>query len=312
MSDIAIRNENGLEEIEDVFGLELKIIDAVVGKITTNASQVLEAVKEKCAEYKDIEKFIGKEDVAKKERAQLNKAMKRADDTAKHIKDMWIAPLNEFDATMKLVKAEFKTASGGLDELVKNVENREKDEKRLEIQHYFDTKNFDLVPLDRIFNDRWLNKTFKMPDIRKEIDSAVSSIYANIKILERIPEHGATAKALYLDTLDMAAALQQVENMKINAERLAKEQVEREERERQEQIEQNRNALEKEKRESVPPSERMSELVNQALDIPMPEIETPQKPEIIEFTLRFRGTKEKLFALKAWMNENGVAWEKIG
>jgi F0F1-type ATP synthase membrane subunit b/b' len=305
--------DKGTNELEEgIFGLELKVIDAVVGKITTNASQVLEAAREKCSEYKDIEKFIGKEDVAKKEWAQLNKAMKRADDTAKYIKDMWMAPLNEFETTMKLVKAEFKAASGGLDELVKNVENREKDGKRLEIQKYFDTKNFDLVPLDRIFNDRWLNKTFKMPDIRKEIDSVITDIYANIKILERIPDYGITAKTLYLDTLDMAAALQQVDTMKANAERLAKEQAEREERERREQIERNQKALEQEKKESIPPSERMNELVSQALDIPVPEVEASQKPEIMEFTLRFRGTKEKLFALKAWMNENGIAYEKIG
>ncbi|MDR2049693.1 MAG: hypothetical protein LBP69_09600 [Treponema sp.] len=56
----------------------------------------------------------------------------------------------------------------------------------------------------------------------------------------------------------------------------------------------------------------MNELANQALDIPVPEAETPKKPEIMEFTLRFRGTKEKLFALKAWMGENGIAYEKIG
>jgi hypothetical protein len=72
MSDIAVLSRNinkaeGIEDIENIFGLELKIIDAVVGKITTNAAQVLEAAKEKCAEYKDVEKFIGKEDVAKKE-----------------------------------------------------------------------------------------------------------------------------------------------------------------------------------------------------------------------------------------------------
>jgi F0F1-type ATP synthase membrane subunit b/b' len=182
----------------------------------------------------------------------------------------------------------------------------------LEIQCYFDTRNFDLVPLDRVFNDRWLNKTFKRPDIRKEIDAAVSDIYANIKVLERIPDYGATAKTLYLETLDMGAALKQVDTMKANAEKLAREQAEREDRERREQIERNRKALEQEKEESVPPSERMNELVNEALDIPMPEVETPQKPEIMEFTLRFRGTKEKLFALKAWMNDNGIAYEKIG
>ncbi|MDR2049694.1 MAG: DUF1351 domain-containing protein [Treponema sp.] len=221
MNDLALaKDTNELEE--GVFGLELKIIDAAVGKITTNAAQVLEAAREKCSEYRDIERFIGKEDAAKKERAQLNKAMKRADEAAKYIKETWMAPLNEFEATMKLVKAEFKAASGGLDELVRNVENREKDGKRLEIQKYFDAKNFDLVPLDRVFNDRWLNKTFKMPDIRKEIDSVIADIHANIKMLERIPDYGITAKTLYLDTLDMSAALKQVDTMKANAERLPK------------------------------------------------------------------------------------------
>jgi hypothetical protein len=38
---------------------------------------------------------------------------------------------------MRLVKAEFKAASGGLDELVKSVENMEKDKKLMEIQKYF-------------------------------------------------------------------------------------------------------------------------------------------------------------------------------
>jgi hypothetical protein len=310
MSDMVVLEKTS--EIDDsIFGLELKVIDAVVGKITTNAAQVLEATRNRCAEYKDIEKFIGREDVAKKERAQLNKAIKRADDMTKHIKDMWMAPLNEFEATMKLVKAEFKAASGGLDELVKGVEEREKADKRKAIEGYFNTKNFDLVPLDKIFNQKWLNKTAKIWEVRKEIDAIIADVYANIKVLEQMPEYSATAKTLYLETLDMGAALRQIETMKANAERIAKEQAEREERERREQIERNKKSLEQEQQESIPPSERIKALAHEALEIPLPEVEVPPKEEIMEFTLRIRDKKTRLFLLRAWMDKNDMAYEKI-
>jgi hypothetical protein len=309
-------NELAVQETSAGFGInnpiELKIIDAVVGKLITNSDQVLLAIREKCAEYKDVEKYTGREDIAKKERALLNRALDGMDKEAKRINALWMKPLDEFNANIKLIKTELKSASGGLDELVKNVEAVEKDSKRKEIQEYFDAKDFNLVSLDRIFNSRWLNKGFKKPDIWKEIDAKTAGIYADIKALERIPDYGATAKTLYLDTLDMAAALRQIETMKANAERLAKERAEREERERRERIEQNKKALEQEKYESVPPSERINDLVNRALEIPIPAVEQTGKPEIMEFTLKIRGAKEKLFALKAWMSENDITYEKIG
>jgi hypothetical protein len=312
MSDIAEVPAVSAGDVLDTFGLELKIIDVVVGKITTNAAQILEAARNKCAEYKDVEKFIGREDLAKKERAQLNKAAERANDTAKRIKEMWMAPLDEFDATMKLVRAEFKTASGGLDELVKSVESREKEDKRREIQEYFDSKNFDLVPLDRIFNDRWLNKTFKMPDVRKEIDARIAGIYQNIEILERTGEHGLTAKALYLQTLDMGAAMRQVDELKASAERLAREQIGREERKLHEQVGENRRELEREEREAVPASERIDSLANQALDLPAaPPPAHGGPPRIIEYICRFRGTERDLKEMRVWMSDHDIAYERI-
>jgi hypothetical protein len=303
---LAIRDVNELDE--NVFGLELKIINAVVGNITTNAVQVLEAVKSKCAEYKDIEKYIGREDVAKKERAQLNKAMDRANDMARRIKTMWMAPLDEFDNTMKLVKAEYKTASTGLDELVKLVENKEKDKKRQDIQVYFDGKDFDLVPLDMFFDTRWLNKGYKLTDIKKEIDAKIAEIYGNIKVLENIADHGAIAKAFYLETLDMGAAMVKVQTLKDNAERLAREQAEREQREHQAQINQNFQEQRQEQRQAQI-EKQVSDLASQALDLPQESARAA--PKLYTATLRFTGTREKLEALKSWMSQNGISYEKI-
>jgi hypothetical protein len=294
MSELAVREPEGLEEM---FGLELKIIDVAVGKITTNAAQLLEAAKNKCLEYKDVEKFIGNEDLAKKERAKLNKAAEKANDTAKRIKDMWMAPLDEFDATMKQVKAEFKTASGALDELVKNVENKEKEDKRRLIQEYFNAKNFNLVPLERIFNERWLNKTCKLPDVQKEIDAKIAGIYENIQILERIGDQGLTAKAFYLQTLDITAALKQVDELKANAERLEREQKEREEQKLQKQAEEKVQ----EELEAIP------------METPVASAEPvqPDVPKVFEYVCRFRGTREDLAAMRMWMVDHNIAYEKI-
>jgi hypothetical protein len=292
--------------------IALRTLNCSVGVIETNAKLVLEAVKERIASYQEIDRYIGHIDTAKDDRAALRKQKDLVKQEGKAIEARWNAPLDQFKGTVKEILGQFDIAINSVDELVKSVEEREKAEKRRLIQDYFNTKQFDLVSLDKLFNQKWLNKTAKMPEIRKELDVIISDIYANIKVLERIPDYGVTAKTLYLDTLDMAAALRQIDVMKANAERLAKEQAEREERERQEQVERNRKALEQEKRDVAPPSKRMNELVREALDIPLPEVEVPQKPEIMEFTLRFRGTKEKLFALKVWMNENDIAYEKIG
>jgi hypothetical protein len=295
--------------IEDGFGLELKIIEATIGKIITNAAEVLNAARQKCEEYADVEKFVGHEDLAKKERALLNKAVKQVDVEAKRIKDAWMSPLDQFDATMKEVKEVLKTASGDLDSVVKNAEGIEKEKKRQEIQAYFGGKDFDLVPLDMFFDDRWLNKGYKMPDIKKEIDGQIEGVYSNIKILESIADHGMAAKAFYLETLDMGTAMSRVQSLKDNAERLAREKANREEREVQEQVARNIDQERKEERAAVRESE-IKNLANEALDIKEPT--APDGPEIMEFTLRFRGPKEKLFEMKKWMTTNGIAYEKIG
>jgi hypothetical protein len=151
-----------------------------------------------------------------------------------------------------------------------------------------------------------------MPDVRKEIDAVIAGIYQNIEILERTGEHGLTAKALYLQTLDMGAALRQADELKAAAERLAREQIGREERKLHEQVEENRRDLEREEREAAPPNERIGDLAREALDLPSePPREYEAPPQIIEYVCRFRGLEEDLKAMRVWMSSHDIAYEKI-
>jgi hypothetical protein len=309
-TEAAVREETGLVETGDGLSLELKIFKQVLGEISTNADQVLAAATKKSAEYHDIQRFKGREDLAKKERADVNRAIKSIDDGKKRLKEWWMKPLDDTFSKIDLAKATLKTASVDLDQCVKTVEWEEAQEKKADIQAYFDSKKFDLVPMDRIFNDRWLNKGFKMADVKKEVDARTAEIYQNIEILERIGEHGLTAKALYLQTLDIGAAMRQVDELKANAERLAREQAERENRKAREQVEENRRDLEKEE-QAVSRNERIDDLTRQALDLPESELPSePEKPSLFAYTLSFKGTEQQLLELRQYMASKGIPYQK--
>jgi hypothetical protein len=171
-----------------------------------------------------------------------------------------------------------------------------------------------------LFDQRWLNKTAKMPDVQKEIDGKIADIYQNIKTLESISDYGMTAKALYLETLDMAQAMRQVNTMKENAERLAHEKAERAEREQREAIEANRAEQRAEAQEEERQKQSVAavaDMVTEALvgeanfGIPEPEAPAVEKPRLVECAMRFRGTKDALFELRDWMNNHGIVYERL-
>lgn len=252
------------------------------------------------------------EAVAKSDRAALNKAEKNIAEKYASLKASYEKPLAQLEINIKTIRNMIREASGNVDVAVKWYEESQKAKKKEEIQKHFDSKGFDLVPLDKIFDQKWLNKTVKFSDVQKELDGKVSEIYQNIKLLENIPDHGMTVKALYLENLDMAAAMRQIENLKANAERLIREKKEREDRERSEQVERNRQEVRREEREA-PVNDNASALAQAALDdFEEPEEQPPPERCMIEYTCRFWGTEEKLRELRKWMTDNGIAYENIG
>lgn len=289
----------------------LRATSMALGNIATNWEDVLAAVEEKSEQYRDISRYNGDENQAKNDLALLRKQKTMTKTTIASIVEAWNEPLKPFLTGGKAIEKQFDYAIEAIDTWVKEGKSREQEKKRQDIQAYFDGRDFDLVPLDLFFDNRWLNKGYKIQDIKKEIDARIAEIYGNIKILESITDHGMAAKAFYLETLDMGAAMRQVETLKTNAERLAREKVEREERERQAQIA--RNAAEERREEQqAEKEERVKSLADEALDLPEPEIPmAPPKPQLIEYTLRFRGTERQFLDLREYSTAHGIVYEKL-
>jgi hypothetical protein len=290
----------------------LRATDMSLGSIATNWETVLDAVKQKSEEYRDVTKYEGDDKKAKEDRALLRKQKDMTKTTIASIQEAWNAPLAPFLSGGREIVKQFDYAIDAIDEWVKEGEAKVKDEKKNAIQQYFDSKDFDLVPLDSFFDDRWLNKGYKLPDIKKEIDAKIAEIYGNIKVLENIAEYGVMAKALYLETLDMGGAMLKVQNLKENAAKLAREQAEREQREHQAQIAQNQQEQKQEQRHAQA-VERVNSLVDAALNLPQESARNISvTPKLYTTTLRFTGTRKNLEALKTWMSQNGVSYEKVG
>jgi hypothetical protein len=281
-----------------------------VGAITTNAEAVLEAVKEKASHYQDVSKYEGDSKQAKNDRALLRKQKDATKTTIASIQEAWDKPLEPFLEVASKILKEFDDTIVTIDNWVKDGENKEKEKKRQEIQAYFDTKDFDLVPLDKFFDDRWLNKTFEIWNVKKEIDETIKTVYSNIKTLENIAEHGMVAKAFYLETLDMGAALQKVETLKANAERLAREKADREQREAAAEVAKNAAAERREVREAAR-DETAQSLVAEALDLPEGTAPAVEKPKIYTSTLQFSGTEPQLLELRAYMTSKGIPYKKM-
>jgi len=254
--------------------------------------------------------YVPLEDVAKKDRAILNKAEKNIQEQFAMLIDAYEKPMQNTEENIKRIRKAIKDASGVVDSAVKKEEEKQKSKKREEIQAYFDGKDFSLVPLEKIFDARWLNKGTKISEIKEQIDEKIKTIYRDIEVLEKIQDHGVAAKSFYLESLDMGAALRQVDILKENAARILREQESREARKTQNVVSGNAVSLRKEEQEAAK-EESVHNLVDQALGIPEGTTAAQEKAEIMEYTLQFSGTKEQLFKLRQYMTEQGIPYKKL-
>jgi predicted nucleic acid-binding Zn-ribbon protein len=282
-------------------GLETK---TTAGTITTNARLLLEQVKAGVARYKSDD-YEPDEKTAKADRAALNSFARRVDEERKNIEAAYNAPLREFLLTCKEIKDTVGEAVEIIAGAVNAYEDKRKRRKRELVEKIFLSKKFDIVPLDRIFDPRWLNKTYAIETVESDIDGVIGRVLSDIKTLEGLTEYAVIAKSKYLDTLDLGAALAEARRLEENAKKLAKEKAERAGREAAAAAEEAERELAdmEEKAAAVPPAPAKS-----LMDMSDWE---PEKKKTYTYTFTFTATAEKCRALRQYMLENKIEYEKV-
>lgn len=279
--------------------LELKIGKKELGALTTNALEIKAKVEEILPRYDVANYNESNIDSAKKDKALLNSSAKALNDKRIEIEKEWMVPFTEFKDIVSETCKLIKSATDKIDTVVKDSEAKAKAEKKTEISTYWETKKFTLVSLDKVFDEKWLNKTSKIKDIKIEIDTAIIKINDDIKTLEAIGGDVETLKAMYLENLDINKTIQYANTLKQNKEKLSTSFG-------------GHGGVSVSTSETIKADENpFSEAAAEVFDTIETTATADTKTELLVRTMKVTATYEQLVALGNFMNENNITFEKI-
>ncbi|WP_321479732.1 DUF1351 domain-containing protein [uncultured Bacteroides sp.] len=264
--------------------LQLVIQGKTLGSLTTNAMQIKSFVESILPNYDAANYNESNIEQAKKDKAALNKASKALNAKRLELEKEFMNPFTAFKETIGDTVKLIGDCSAKIDVVVKQSEQKYKDNKKAAIQKLFDGKGFSLVPFNKLFDEKWLNKTTKEKDINSDIDEKIAKIKDDIATLEAIGEDVDLLKSLYLDTLNLNSTIQYANTLKANREKVKAE------------------------------SKNVTAPIVQTQTIPEPEKETvipASQAELYVRAFKVTGTREDIIALGDFMNGRGIKFEKI-
>lgn len=291
-------------------GMTMNILAPLQGEhlplIQWNFEELKTAVSEGLKKYEGLVYTESDISAAKKDRATLNKLEKAIEDKRKEMKALYLAPYNEFEAQVKEVTALIKQQSACIDKQIKEYEEKEKAEKQVEIQNIYNEKIGDLaelVPLEKIQNPKWLNKTVSLNTIAKEIDEHLQGIREGLDAIRSLclaDDESLEVMTEYLKTYDLAAALSlknkiMEQRAKLAAYEDGKKTADKPAEGEKESTESNTHT------EEESPADGRTEC----------HFSRDESVVIVTVDFRVRTTPEKLNQLKAFLLENGIQYGRV-
>lgn len=270
--------------------------------VVWNYEEVKAGVEKALEQYKNRAYTAQTITGAKADRSALNKLSEAMAVKRREMKARYLEPYTAFEAQCKEIEGMIAQVSGQIDAQVKEYENTEKEAKRKEIANYYSeagAKIIEQVPLDAIFNPKWLNKTYRMESIKAEIDATVARV---LESMETIRSSCGQDVAACLETylhggLDLSAAIRKHQ---------ALEKVRRDEAAREEQ----------KAREAMPQrlADLRSSLTGEPVQKPAPVEqalqEAAQPAQHVDFRVYYTN-KAQLMGLRQYMMDNGIKYGRV-
>lgn len=148
---------------------------------------------------------------AKATRADLNRLKKAMNDNRISIGKAWNAPYDKFKAKVDELIKMVDEPTAEIDKQVKAFEQAERDDKAASIAEFYENnvKDLrDLLPLERIFDDKWLNKGVHLNTATNELYDRMEAVRREIETIQAMTiEHKDFLLAAYLRTLNIGQAL---------------------------------------------------------------------------------------------------------
>lgn len=139
---------------------------------------------------------------AKDDRANINRLKKTLDDKRKAIKRQWVQPYIEWENKVNELIKMCDEASANIDTQVKNFENASKEQKKAELEKFFNENavaaDVDFyVTFEQVFSPKWLNATVKVETAMQEIENIIQETVDDLKVIGDLESE--YAEELYLD-----------------------------------------------------------------------------------------------------------------
>jgi hypothetical protein len=233
---------------------------------------------------------------AKEDRAGLNKFKEAIETRRKEIKKLCLKPYEDFEAKVKVLTKLIDEPIAAIDTQIKNFDNQRIAAKRQDITDFYNSVIGDLsniLPLDRIFNTKWLNVTTKMSAIEKEIIETIGKVNGNLAVIKDLgleQDLELQVKDKYLQTLDFGLAMAEktrLENLKTALK------------------------AQENKQDDDLHQETEKQVVKENLTAENDVIVTPIPVKIHYIEFYAKGTKEQLLKLQSFMKENGIEYGGI-
>lgn len=270
---------------------EIKAEIKGLSKVEDNISEAKEYALQLKEYYSTLVFTEEQKDEAAKERANVNKVVKKISDYRKNIIAEFKKPIETFETTAKETEKILKETSDFIDVQVKNFENKEKEIRKENSRKIYETnieELKDVIPFEKIFDEKWLNKgSWKndgtSPLIESEINDIKEKVRNGLKAIEELhSEFELEVKNTFLQDFSLERAI--FKNTQLIEQKKALSKVE----EKKEEIVQ-------EKVETMLKKETKEEALE----------------PILTYTLRITGTLSKQKALKEFLDLNKMIYEKI-
>lgn len=225
---------------------------------------------------------------AEDERTSINKMIKKVADYRKDIVAEFKKPIDLFETTAKETEKILKETSDYVNNQVKNYVEKQKAKKKEEIEKLYSSLTEDisisnLINLNMIFDERYLNKTFKIEDIEKDLSEKIQKIQNDIGAIKDLnSEYEVSLTNSYLKTFDLSKVI--AENKRLQELKQETQKVEI----KQEEIKQ----------------EKVTKMLTK-------EVKTENIDPVKTYTLKITAPLSKQRALKQFLELNNMEFEKV-
>ena len=269
--------------------------------IKFNFEQLKQEITTKVENYKHIVYSEDNIKEAKTDRANFNKLAKALNDEKIRVKNIVLEPYLPFEKQCNELIDLVKEASANADTQIKNYEQQIKDEKLKQIMNFF-LENVgdyaDLINFDDIYNERWLNVTYKMEQIEKDILHTLAKTKTDMAVIDSQFEEEDINKQVKMEYFNNIA------NPSVLTMAILKGNT----------IIENNKKLEilKQKEESSQNITKSEEkITNNTENVTESLGNSPEDEELQILDFRVHVTQRQKFALKEFLKSNNIKFERV-